>query len=771
MKTFGKNKSFSGIKKFERRLFRFAALFYPLAIFLVAFFVAVGPFGRAQTKSDISDNHDELLVKLRGKDSVYRVKELADIPLDEMRELYSENPWVEYAEPNTQYEIAAEPNDPEYSKQWYLSQDNLLAAWDATTGSEDVIVAVLDTGVQIDHPDLKDNIWVNALEIPGNGVDDDRNGLIDDVNGWNFVEGNNDPRPQPGIGSTTVGVNHGTMISGIIGAVGNNGINGTGVAWKVRIMPLRVLDSRGTGNAAAVEQAIDYAIKNGAKILNLSFVGSERSITLDRAIERAYNSNVLTVVAAGNFSTNGANGIDMDVSPMYPACSEGVGGENIVLSVAALDTLDQKLNFSNYGRCVDISAPGIGIYSTLFFKPDLADFASLFGGPWKGTSMAAPQISGAAALLRSLDVSFTNAEIRDLLLLNSSSIEQVNPNFRDKLGRGRLDAGAAVRAANVARTEKGVRIQIPTSEPRYVITPLSGYAPEVRVIDKDSKLQQSFMAYAPAFRGGLTADVGDLDGDGKEEIVTGAGPGGGPHIRIFDAEGRVITQFFAFETSFRGGVRVKTLDINGDGSKEIAVASGKGRVGEVRIFSRDGSLLQKFSVFGNKFKNGFSLSAGDINGDGSDEVVVGAGQGGGPHVQIFKTDGTLMSEFFAYERGFNGGIEVSAPDTNGDGQAEIAVAPRSGRNREVRVSDYLGNLAVEFQVYDDRAVRIKSKLSGLTLSYFDFDDDGKDEIVAGEGIGGNPVIRVFTGDGLLFSQTDAYGADMRGGIGVSVLHR
>ncbi len=767
-----KNKTLFKLQRTERLLLRFFAVSCPFAIFLMAFLVLSSPFGAASVRKNLfAGQTGEILVKLRDKAEVYRVRPFANLPLDEIAGLYAANPWVEYAEPNAKFVMSLIPNDPEYGKLWYLPQINAPGAWDQGTGSEDVIVAVLDTGVDLDNPDLKDNIWVNTLEIPGNGIDDDRNSYIDDVHGWNFVDGSNDPNPQLGLGATYTGMNHGTVVAGIIGAVGNNNLDGAGVAWRVRIMPLRVLDSRGTGNAANVEQAIDYAIKNGAKILNLSFVGSEKSITLDRAIERAYSAGILIVVAAGNFSTNGSNGIDMDVIPLYPACSDGPSGENWVLAVAALDTLDQKLAFSNYGRCVDIAAPGIGIYNAQYQNQAEAEYASSFGGSWRGTSMAAPQVSGAAALLRSIDVSFTNTEIRDLLISNSSPVDSVNPSFRGKLGNGRLDVGAAMRAAIASRTSLGTRTAVPTSESRYVVAPASKSVSEVRVMARDGSVQESFLAYAPGFKGGVSVAVGDLDGDGSEEIVTGAGAGGGPHIRIFSTNGTPLTNFFAFETSYRGGVRVAVLDYNGDGIKEIAVASGKAKEGEVRIFNREGSLLARFFVFSKKFKNGFSIAAGDINGDGIDEVLVAAGPGGGPHVQAYKTDGTLVLEFFAYERQFGNGVEAIALDIDGDGTDEIATAPASGKARNIKIFDERGNALYEFQAFDLPAGKKAGSEPGLRLAVFDFDNDKRDEIVAGNGPGGDPTIRVFTPDGLLFAQLDAYGADMRGGVNIGVLQR
>lgn len=764
-------KSFLNFSKNERSIFRFFFIFYPLAIFLTAFLVMTSQFSLARVPKNFDpQSQSELLVKLRGKGKTYRVKSFAGITLTELQKFYADNPWVEYVEPNASYELAAIPNDPEYSKLWYLPQIDAPAAWELTTGSEDVIVAVLDTGIDLDHPDIKDNLWINGLEIAENGIDDDRNGYIDDVRGWNFVEGNNNPEPQLGIGATPTGVNHGTLVAGIIGSVGNNNFGGAGVAWKVRLMPLRVLDSKGSGNAATVEQAIDYAIANGAKILNLSFVGNERSITLDRAIERSFNSGALVISAAGNFSTNGGSGIDMDLNPMYPACSDGASGENLVIAVAALDTLDQKLAFSNYGRCVDLAAPGIGIYNTLFNEPGSAEYGSAFGGPWRGTSMAAPAVSGAAALLHSLDVSFTNREVRDLLLGNANPIDSVNPAFRGKLGRGRLDIGSSMAAANTTRSDRGMRLSVPTTEPIFVVAPSGKFAPEVRVIGRDGVTWRTFLAYAPAFKGGVSVTVGDTDGDGLEEIITGAGAGGGPHVRIFTSLGTPLSNFFAFETSYRGGIRVRALDINGDGIKEIAVASGKGRDSEVRVFSRDGSLLHRFFVFSPKFRNGFSLSSGDIDGNGNDEIIVAAGAGGGPHVQIYQGDGRLISEFFAYERGFTGGVEVAAPDIDGDGKAEIATAPAGKRVRHINIFNSFGAARGEFQVYADNP-SMSVKLTGLTLAVFDFDHDQKDEIIVGNAPGGDPVIKVFTPLGLLFETVNAYGEDFRGGLNVAVLQK
>ena len=225
-------------------------------------------------------------------------------------------------------------------------------AWDYTQGSNDIIVAVLDTGVDIKQPELAANIWTN----PNPGKPGDPSGYVNDLHGWNFVENNNDPTPQFTSGWTEAGITHGTVIAGIIGAVGNNMSGIAGINWHVKIMPLRILDSQGIGDSNAAARAIDYATAHGARVLNFSFVTDEHNIALDQAIARAAKSGVLIVAAAGNNRDTG--GDNLDKTPMYPVCSDGPG-TNYVIGVAATDLNDERADFSNYGtNCVDISAPG-----------------------------------------------------------------------------------------------------------------------------------------------------------------------------------------------------------------------------------------------------------------------------------------------------------------------------------------------------------------------------------------------------------------------------
>ena len=255
-------------------------------------------------------------------------------------------PNVRWAEPNVTYHAAVIPNDPDYPLQTQFPQIGAPAAWDTRTDASSVVVAVLDSGVDITNPDLTANIWANAKEIAGDTLDNDGNGFVDDVQGWNFIENSNDSRPQLSAGATVAGLNHGTVIAGIIGAQGNNGVAGTGVAWNAKILPVRVLDSTGSGSTVTVAQGIAYAVKAGADIINLSFVGSGVSPTLAAAIVEAQTAGVLIVAAAGN------ENLDLDVTPQYPACYDGV------LGIASVDSNDVKSSFSNYGSCIDLVAPG-----------------------------------------------------------------------------------------------------------------------------------------------------------------------------------------------------------------------------------------------------------------------------------------------------------------------------------------------------------------------------------------------------------------------------
>ncbi|HLD21188.1 MAG TPA: S8 family serine peptidase, partial [Patescibacteria group bacterium] len=288
------------------------------------------------------------------------------------------------------------------SELWYLDQMSAPAAWEIETGSEQTIVAVLDAGFDLDHEDLAGQYWYNEDEVAGDGTDDDTNGYDDDVIGWDFVDGDSNPSPDLGEGVSDTVASHGTVIAGIIGATANNGLGITGINWDVSIMPLRVLNEFGAGSTTDVRHAIVYAVENGADVINLSFTFSQTDERLRETIEWAYDQGVVIVAAVGN------GNIDTDLSPIYPACFDSQISKNAVIGVAATNQDDQKADFSNFGtRCTDIAAPGVDIFASVYHDSEDLAFITAYASPWEGTSLAAPMISGAVALLRSRYPSLT----------------------------------------------------------------------------------------------------------------------------------------------------------------------------------------------------------------------------------------------------------------------------------------------------------------------------------------------------------------------------
>jgi subtilisin family serine protease len=312
---------------------------------------------------------------------VHRCRILSDREVLDAVRRCQEDPKVEYAEPNYVYRASAVPDDPRFGSLWALQNANDAdidadEAWDTQTGSRDVLIAIIDTGVDYTHEDLAANMWRNPGESgegrESNGVDDDGNGFVDDVFGWDFVSDDNDPIDDNA---------HGSHVAGTIAAVGDNGLGVAGVNWRASVMALKFLDRNGSGSTADAIDAIAYAVDNGAHILNNSWGGGGFSQALLEAIELARDRNALFVAAAGN------EGRDNDAQPSYPASYDV---EN-VLAVAASDRNDQLATFSNFGATsVDLAAPGVGILST---TPGSA-YRS-----FDGTSMATPHVSGVAGLI------------------------------------------------------------------------------------------------------------------------------------------------------------------------------------------------------------------------------------------------------------------------------------------------------------------------------------------------------------------------------------
>jgi hypothetical protein len=329
------------------------------------------------------------------------------------------------------------PSDPLYNQQGYLDYINIRQAWDIAKGNG-VVVAVLDSGVDINHPDLKFNIWKNTDEIAGDGIDNDRNGYIDDVNGWDFVDSDNDPSPVVDGEYDKLAISHGTAISGVISAVGNNGRGMIGVAFNSKIMPIRILEGNGEGFVDDLVAAIEYSIEKGADVINLSLVGDTRSQMLEEVIERAHKNGVVVVAAAGNtLSVDGGN--DLDGDPMYPVCY-GNSDPDTVVGVSSISSSGIKSSFSSYGsECVDVSALGEGISNLSYHDPDNG-LEDEYSYNWAGTSFSTALVSGVAALIKSNNQSLTADQVMTALVSGSSDVDKNNYLYTGELGAGALDA-------------------------------------------------------------------------------------------------------------------------------------------------------------------------------------------------------------------------------------------------------------------------------------------------------------------------------------------
>ncbi len=647
------------------------------------------------------------------------------------------------------------PNDPYYLRQWYLPKIEADSAWTKIKETPDIKIAVIDSGVDINNPDLKNNIWVNSREIKGNGLDDDRNGFIDDVNGWDFVSGVPDPSPKFDIGWTESGISHGTMVAGIIGAEGNNNKGVVGVTWKTSIMPLRVLNDKGEGKISSVVRAIDYAVANGANIINLSFVTYSYSDSLYNAISRAYRAGVIVVAAAGNDQSNG-EGRNTSKSPIYPACMDGAHGENMVIGVAATDALDQKTSFSSYGfDCVDITAPGISFFNTITYGSNSQAANQNYDGYWSGTSMASPVVSGVMALVAQVNPNLNRSEIVNLVLGSANNISLLNPAYLGQLGHGRVNAN---RAVDLARDKMYDHIT------KIVVAPYSG-SNKIKITNVTGAVVGEFTV--SDFKDGFNVATGDVNGDGEEEIVLAAEKGSEPWVKIYNKGGKLLKQFLAYNKGFKGGVRVAVGDFDNNGVFDIVTGPGVGGGPHVRIWNGEGRILRQFFADDIKSRGGLSVAIGDVDNNGQNEIIIGAGVGRPPFVKIYNTAAKLQGSFLAYPKNYTGGVNVVVAGLYGrkdNHKQSIIVAPAGKYKPVVRIYNNLGILKKEFSAYGD------NWQGGINLAAGDISNDGLGEVITGAKNGAAPHVRIFSGDGSLIDSFYAYEEAFTGGVSVGLLN-
>lgn len=332
----------------------------------------------------------------------------------------NEKNFIEYAEKVPITQLFITPNDPSYGSQWFLTKINAPNAWNVFNGNSNITVAIVDNAIQITHTDLTANKWVNPGEIAGNGIDDDLNGFVDDMNGWDVADNDNNPNPP----NTTF--DHGTHTAGDAAARTNNSTGVAAIGWNLKIIAVKA--TRDVGNSSSIEAGYDgiiYAARVGAKVISCSWGGTGSATSEQAVIDYAWNKGSIVVCAAGNSNTS---------TPNYPAAY------NNVFAVASTGSTDVKSSFSNYGTWVDISAPGENIYSTI---PNNSY------GYMSGTSMATPITAGLCGLVWAKNPSMSPQAVLNCITTTAANIYTIsgNSSYSGQLGAGRIDAYQALLCA------------------------------------------------------------------------------------------------------------------------------------------------------------------------------------------------------------------------------------------------------------------------------------------------------------------------------------
>jgi subtilisin family serine protease len=616
-----------------------------------------------------------------------RVKLPADLSVEAAIARYANLPEVEYAQPNFYYHLLAVPNDPQFvnAGMYGLTKISAPAAWDLTTGSSSTVVADIDTGMRYTHQDLAANAWINTGEVAGNNVDDDGNGFIDDVRGWDFFYNDSDPIDDAG--------GHGTHTAGTIGATGNNSLNVVGVNWNVKIMPIKIYSPNGTDSTSSMlVNAYNYIRMMklrgvNIRVTNNSYGDCGEACGYDQATKDALdamgNAGILNVFAAGNDNQN----IDSfpggtNPSPGYPAKYTSPS----VLAVASSTSTDARSSFSNYGVVsVDLAAPGSSILSTWSSSNTATNTIS-------GTSMATPHVTGAAALLSSYNPNLSVASLKATLM----NTVDVLPNWNGltKTG-GRLNIDRALRNQTVCTFNlSATEVSVPTAGGNGSVNVTAPANCDYSVKSNDAWVSVTsanvgisngtvnFTAQPyPFSKGQRTATI--TIGDRTFTITQGTPGGFGLHSPLdFDGDGR--TDYAAIQNNgggmlwhlqkssngysaanfglFDGDVAVPN-DYDGDAKTDIAVWRASN--GTFYVFRSITNTVQAFQ-FGLAGDN--PTVSQDFDGDGKVDYAVTRAQGASLIWYIFgSTSGFRAVQFGnATDRAIRG-------DYDGDGRADLAV--------------------------------------------------------------------------------------------------
>lgn len=615
------------------------------------------------------------------------------------------------------------------AEQWSYTITQVSQAWEKSSGSKDVVVAILDNGFDHFHPDLYDNVWRNTNEIPNNGVDDDDNGYIDDVFGWDFsvidldgddrisakeAVGDNDPRPSV-IGlldSEKDIIHHGTVIAGIIGANGHNDQYASGINKQVSLMNVRVADNSGRGALEQLPKAIRYAVDNGADVINLSLVGRPGTAELTKAIDYAYEHDVMIVAAAGNSNEW------LNEQPIYPVCSDT--GSQKILGVSAIRKNRQAANFTNYGSdCIDITAPGVDIESTQRYAPAFG-FTEAYGGGWNGTSFAAPFVSGALALVRSVQPTWSATQVYDAVL---NTVHKTPPQdeavYQELFGHGLLQIADAVQYAldgepNIISPEEeshelpddrvddtsnqdGFSVYVQGDIYHYVQGDV--YRTQVSSLEQSQQLTQFAVAdntFTVSIQPSATDDTVLILGDSYQLVarfsttlrqarviairpaktltettlvVAGKQENGQTEAYEFTAQGLFVSQV---DQSFPSGAVVISLDDTG-----AVVYQDK----QLQWLDTKGEKRQSIEL--TRFERMPEIISAQLDEDAAFEYIVASADDNTNWVQYIDDDATSLRLFQPFSSSYTG-YSIVATDYDGDGIDDMIVAPRT-ENREIRI--------------------------------------------------------------------------------------
>ncbi len=624
-------------------------------------------------------------------------------------------------------------NDP-FVEQWAYADTNVYKAWDYTLGSKDVVVAVIDNGFDTFHPDLRKNAWKNKAEIPNNNLDDDNNGYVDDVWGWSFVpedtdgdrkiskeeeKGNNNPRPR--VDKLTQSekdagiVHHGSVVAGIIGAVGDNGKNGSGVSPNVKLMNLRVVDEDGIGSFAKLHNAIYYAVDNGADIINMSVVGDITS-GIEEAVDYAYKNGVAMVAAAGN------NYYNLNDYPTYPICIDAGEKVNKIIGVSAINKNHNIANFSNIGSdCIDITAPGEDLASTVRYSPKYGLKEKYMKG-WNGTSFSTPLVSGAAALIKSIQPSWGPKNIYKALLSTTHHTPgQDEEIYANLFGAGLLQIDKAVNYAlekfvnnrplrnifildNIggdseswdlkSEGENIINKEISLSGiddfdsyqyagKTFFVTakPFDSKRTRISIYNSQWEREDSFII-SPS--GKVSLEVIQVMDDKEFEIVIVPQESSNTVFSIYSLTGE--EKYVHKLDSKHNGVSVSRSFSKSGNKYDIVVLYEADSNLILEKITGDGEVLESFLV--ESFSKIGPIATINLDKDDNLEYVVGGGDGERPMIVFYDDDGSVIRKFLAYGS-YKKSFSFAVGDYDNDGEDDLFAIPRGG-GQPARVWDKFG---------------------------------------------------------------------------------